>query len=195
MGACHRLFLPTDTTGSEISLFSLSNLKNRYQIYTRFVILFHLLNLIEIKKAVYDRLIKILHKHNCTFLLLEPALEKGRGCLIAVSISILRLLLQLKPFSSGYYHPVNGEPITSISLELSLPKKRQIKSGTFVDPQEDCIELFVLFSYEKERRLELQNTIDITHRQAICPVVRNDLPCGFQGFLRNSYRSGSSSVF
>lgn len=126
------------------------------------------------KKAVYDRLIKILYKHNCTFLLLEPALEKGRG---------------------WYYHPVNGEPITSISLELSLPKKRQIKSGTFVDPQEDCIELFVLFSYEKERRLELQNTIDITHRQAICPVVRNDLPCGFQGFLRNSYRSGSSSVF
>ena len=75
-------------------------------------------------------------------------------------------------------------PITNISLSLSYAKQKQFRENNVEEPEDGLVELFVMFSYDPTRRIELQPTLDMSHKVALCPVVRNFSPCGCQGFLR-----------
>ena len=43
-----------------------------------------------------------------------------------------------------------------------------------------------MFTYDKARRSLFQTALDVTHRLAMCPVVRDFTPCGCEGFARNA---------
>ena len=43
-----------------------------------------------------------------------------------------------------------------------------------------------MFSYDKAEKATIQRTSDISHRIAMCPVIKDGQPCGFYGFARNA---------
>ena len=87
-------------------------------------------------------------------------------------------------FILGYYHPINGEPIYNVTLSLSYTKQKNIKNQIPCNSEDGLVELFVMFSYEPTRRSQILSTIDVSHKVAICPVVRKFTPCGYEGYLR-----------
>ena len=84
----------------------------------------------------------------------------------------------------GYYHPINGEPIYNVTLSLSYTKQKNIKNHVASYSEEGLVELFVMFSYEPTRRSQILSTIDVSHKIAMCPVVRKFTPCAYEGYLR-----------
>ena len=71
-------------------------------------------------------------------------------------------------------------------MTLSLFKRKKLKAGTDTPSSPSLVELFVMFSYDKAEKANIQHTSDISHRIAMCPVVKDGQPCGFYGFARNA---------